>query len=125
MSKPIQNSGGTISQGDIHAMTNRNTNTKGMSTRVVIVAEATNSRTDSNARKLAANEPTEAGRSAMPKPSTRSMIRADSVTSMRLPAVSRMYDRRIRNSVSNSIIRNTPMASTHKVSSARLGTTRS
>ena len=69
-------------------MTAKKMKTNGISTSVVMEAEAIKSRTDSNARKLAAKDPADAGRSAMRSPSTRPMMLADKVTSMRLPAVS-------------------------------------
>ena len=56
---------GTKSQGEIQAMTAKNSNTNGISTNVVMDADATKSRTASNALRLAANEPTDAGLSAI------------------------------------------------------------
>ncbi len=82
--------GQAAATGEIQAITSRKSSTKGRSIRVVTVAEAMKSRTPSKARRLAAKEPTEAGRASMRRPSTRSMMRAESCTSMRLPALSTM-----------------------------------
>lgn len=83
------------------------------------------SRTASNARRLAANEPAEAGRCSMRMPSTRSMIKEESLTSARLLARSTKRPRRVRSTKSPSSTTTTPAASTHSVSNAWLGTTRS
>jgi len=64
-------------------MTPRKSSAKGKSISAVIVAEAMKSRTDSNERRFEANEPTEAGRPSSLMPSTRSMMSAESLTSMR------------------------------------------
>ena len=80
--------GGISIHGDTQAIATKNRSTKGKSTKVVRLAEAIKSRTDSNERRLAANEPTDAGRLSMRKSSTRSMICADSFTSTRLLAAS-------------------------------------
>ncbi len=98
---------------------------KGRSTSVVMVAEAMKSRMDSNERRLAANEPTDTGRPSRRRSSTRSMICEDRRTSTRLLALSTTCERavlRIMLKITTSVM---PMASTHSVSTALFGTTRS
>lgn len=77
---------GTAINGEIHRMATRKISTKGTSISAVIDAEAMKSRTVSKARRLAAKAPTDAGRASIRMPSTRSMISADSATSIRLLA---------------------------------------
>jgi len=89
------------------------------------VAEPIKSRTDSKARRLDANDPAEAGRCSMRMPSTRSMMNADSLTSARLLARSTKRTRMVRNTRSLISMIDKPSASTHNVSNAWLGTTRS
>jgi hypothetical protein len=98
---------------------------EGQSISAVTVAEAMKSRTDSNERRLAAKEPTEAGRSAMRMPSTRSMIRAESLWSMRAPGqVDEMAAQQAQRVV-HAEHQQDAGASIHSVSTAKLGTTRS
>src|SRR6185312_10587518 len=58
-------SGGSTIQGEIQASTARNSATKGRSTKVVRLAEAMKSRTDSKDLRLDENETTETGRLSM------------------------------------------------------------
>ncbi|MNT13374.1 hypothetical protein D3C72_1483430 [compost metagenome] len=60
----------------------------GRSTRVVMVAEVRNSRTDSNSCSWLLRLPTDAGRAFISMPSTFSNTVAETVTSMRRPATS-------------------------------------
>ena len=118
-------SGGRIIQGEIQARASRNSRMKGRSTSVVIVAEAMKSRMDSKERRLAANDPTDTGRPSSRRSSTRSMICAERRTSTRLLALSTTCERavlRIMLKITTIVM---PMASTHRVSMALLGTTRS
>ena len=106
-------------------MTSRKIRAKGKSISAVTVAEAMKSRTDSNERRFEANEPTEAGLASSRMPSTRSMIKAESLTSMRALARSMKCPRRRRIMKSMPTTKSTPSASIHSVSVALLGTTRS
>ncbi len=117
--------GGTSIGNAIHAVTTRKISANGRSISAVTVAEVMKSRTVSNERRLAANEPTDAGRSSMRMPSTRSMITAESCRSMRALARSMKYPRSMRSVMSASSTSRTPTANTQSVSIARLGTTRS
>src|SRR3546814_11060036 len=54
--------GGMIIHGEIHPNTARNSSTKGRSTRVVRLAEAMKSRTDSNERTFDAKDPPDTSR---------------------------------------------------------------
>ncbi len=116
---------GAISHGEIQPITPRKSRAKGRSISAVTVPEAMKSRTCSKPRRLAANEPTEAGRFSRRMPSTRSISVAEICTSIRALASSTKW---LRSSLMNRSLpstRTTPMASTHRVSVAWLGTTRS
>jgi hypothetical protein len=95
------------------ARTNRIAN--GRSTSVVMVAEVTNSRNDSNSWTLFANAPTDAGRPAIRIPTTVAKIFADSVMSARLPATSMKYARSVRISRSKQNTHAAPIVSTQSV----------
>ena len=117
---------GMITSGQaIQAMTSRKIRAKGKSMSAVTVEEAMKSRTDSNERRLEAKEPTEAGLLMSCMPSTRSMIVPESLTSTRALARSMKCPRRRRIMKSMANTSSTPSASTHRVSVALLGTTRS
>ncbi len=102
-----------------------NISTKGRSTSATTVAEPMKARTDSKDCRVAAKEPVEAGRASMRSPSTRAMIDDDSLTSARLAARSTKALRIRRSARSKQSTTKMPMASTHSVSVAWLGTTRS
>ena len=106
-------------------MTSKKISAKGKSISAVTVAEAMKSRTDSNERRLDAKEPTDAGLASRRIPSTRSMISAESFTSMRALARSMKCPRRRRIMKSMPNTSSRPRASIHKVSVALFGTTRS
>src|SRR5690554_7805487 len=80
--------GGIIIYGEIQPNTTTNKNIKGRSTKVVRLAEAIKSRTDSKERKFDAKAPTEAGRPSIFMPKTCSIICADKRTSILLLALS-------------------------------------
>ncbi len=88
--------GNATSGQEIQRITSRKSRVKGRSIRAVTVAEAMKSRTVSKERRFAAKEPTEAGRLASRMPSTRSMIRAESLRSMRELARSTKWPRNRR-----------------------------
>ncbi|MPN16092.1 hypothetical protein SDC9_163430 [bioreactor metagenome] len=109
----------------IQPITIMNNTAKGRSMNAVTVAELMKSRTDSKARRLAASDPADAGLCSMRMPSTRSMMKADSRTSARLLARSTKCPRKVRNTRSPASTTSTPAVSTHRVSMALFGTTRS
>ncbi len=116
---------GTSIAGAIQPITRKKISAKGRSMNATTVAEPMKSRTDSKARRLAAKEPAEAGRCSMRMPSTRSMMKADSLTSARLLAKSTKRLRMTLSIRSPSTMMAIPAESTHRVSKAWLGTTRS
>src|SRR5690625_3501717 len=83
------------------------------------------SRTASKERKLAAKAPTEEGRLSKRISSTRSITRADTLISTSLLALSTTRARTTVNTQLNNKAKASPDATTHKVSNASLGTTRS
>ncbi len=111
--------------GAIQPITRKKISAKGRSMKATTVAEPMKSRTDSKARRLEAKEPAEAGRCSMRMPSTRSMMKADSLTSARLLARSTKRLRMTLSIRSPSTMMKIPAESTHRVSKAWLGTTRS
>ena len=89
------------------------------------VAEVKKSRTVSNSRRWLAKAPVEEGRAFICRFSTCSKMRAASSTSARRPTVSIRAPRRLRSRKSNSSAIAIPATSTHSVSTAWLGSTRS
>ena len=84
------------SHGEIHSITSTNSSANGRSISVVTVLDAMKSRTCSKPRRLDANEPTDSGLFSSRMPSTRSISRADSSTSMRALASSTKRLRSLR-----------------------------
>ncbi|MCY1389962.1 hypothetical protein D9M71_47740 [compost metagenome] len=98
---------------------------KGRSIRLVRVSAVRNSRRPWKSWMLWAKPPTVAGRAFMAMPVMRSNSVAESTTSVFLPARSSRCERSTRSSSSNRLPSSRPMASTQRVATAWLGTTRS
>src|SRR3990167_8764869 len=96
-----------------------------MSINVETVADAIKSRTVSKDLIVEANAPTDGGLASILRPSTRSINTEESWMSMRDEARSTKCPRIKRNNISSPNNDTTLMASTHNVSTAKLGTTRS
>ena len=117
---------GTITNGQaIHDRIKRNMSANGKSIRLATVADEAKSRMDSNDRRVWANDPTDAGRSAIFIPSTLSIMIPESFTSILEPARSIKYERIFLITKSNITTIITPMANIHRVSIALPGITRS
>ena len=95
-----------------------NSSVNGRSIKAVTVPEAMKSRTCSKPRSWLAKEPTDSGRCAIFKPSTRSSRVADNATSMRALASSTKRLRSERSQRSAHSTSTMPMARAHRVSIA-------
>ena len=102
-----------------------NSSTNGRSLMVAAVVDVKNSRTDSNSRTWLLNAPMDAGLDCRRICSTWLNSSEDRCRSSRLPTTSSMCERRLRSTNSNTMASTAPVVSSHSVSNALLGTTRS
>ena len=130
-SRPTSTTSGIVTSGTSASgpattpITAMNSSTKGKSTSASSEALVMKSRTDSKSRRLLAYEPDEAGFCAKSIASTRLNSAALMIRSAFLPATSVSRARTMRAANSNTLASSTPSDSTHSVSYALLGITRS